>query len=159
MKPKVYMLCGLPGSGKTTYAKKIEMNTQCVRLSLDERLISRYGKSFEASKYREYERNVEDELKKELKDAISNGVNVILDYGFWKKAKREEYRQIISQLNAEAETIYFKTDIRILKKRLKVRNLNKSDIDQYVSYDMLDNFAAEFEEPINEKNTVSVRID
>lgn len=44
-KPVVYLLCGLPGSGKTTYAKKLEDNNT-IRFTLDEELFAEYGKKF-----------------------------------------------------------------------------------------------------------------
>ena len=39
----VYLLCGLPGSGKTTYAKKIVDEQGALSLSIDDEMIKRYG--------------------------------------------------------------------------------------------------------------------
>ena len=43
MKPVVYLLVGLPGSGKTTYAKALRRRG-VVRLSVDEQVIVRHGR-------------------------------------------------------------------------------------------------------------------
>lgn len=43
--PKIYLLCGLPGSGKTTYAKQLQ-EQGVIRLSLDEELFKLFGRDF-----------------------------------------------------------------------------------------------------------------
>jgi len=88
----VYMLCGLPGSGKTTYAKKIE-NQECIRLTLDERLFQLFGKEFSYSEYFKYEMLIEKRLLKDMKQYLSQGKSVILDWGFWQKkySKKKVY--------------------------------------------------------------------
>ncbi len=40
MKPTLYLLCGLPASGKTTWAKQME-RSGALRLSLDEEALAR----------------------------------------------------------------------------------------------------------------------
>src|SRR5215207_8258600 len=43
MPPVVYLLCGLTGSGKTTYARQLEA-AGAVRLSVDEEVFARHGR-------------------------------------------------------------------------------------------------------------------
>ena len=43
MPPVVYLLCGLTGSGKTTYAKRLEA-AGAVRLTVDEEVHARHGR-------------------------------------------------------------------------------------------------------------------
>ena len=43
MSPVVYLLCGLTGSGKTTYARQLEA-AGAVRLSVDEEVYARHGR-------------------------------------------------------------------------------------------------------------------
>ena len=37
----IYFLCGLPSSGKTTLAKRLETEKEAARLTLDERMIAK----------------------------------------------------------------------------------------------------------------------
>ncbi len=63
MRPTVHLLCGLPGSGKTSYAKKLE--TQGVaRFTLDEELFKRFGREYES-----HETKLQ-QTKKELQEII-----------------------------------------------------------------------------------------
>ena len=92
MNPVVYLLCGLPGSGKTTYARKLEQN-KVVRLSLDEELFKRFGRF--AENYPENEKKTKEILKEILCTNVRRGSPVVLDYGFWKKNVRDEYKKLI----------------------------------------------------------------
>ena len=42
-KATVYLICGFIGSGKTTFAKKLEKETGAIRITKDEWLISLFG--------------------------------------------------------------------------------------------------------------------
>ena len=44
--PTLYLMVGLPGSGKTTYAKQLEEEVQAVRFTPDEWHIFLYGDDF-----------------------------------------------------------------------------------------------------------------
>ncbi len=61
MKPSVFLLCGLPGSGKTTYAKKLEQSG-AIRYTLDEEVFKRFGRHFEDG-YDEKEAQTKAELR------------------------------------------------------------------------------------------------
>jgi hypothetical protein len=68
MPPVVYLLCGLTGSGKTTYARRLEAGG-AVRLSVDEEVYARhgrYGVDYPMSEYFERERPVVEELPRRL---------------------------------------------------------------------------------------------
>ena len=53
VQPEVVLMCGIAGSGKTTYAKDLEARGY-VRLSVDEEIwhrFGRYGVDYEAEEY------------------------------------------------------------------------------------------------------------
>jgi predicted kinase len=74
----------------------------------------------------------------------------VLDYGFWKKSKREKYKKLAKELNADWKLVYFKLDSKNLKQRLKDRNRKGLVSEHLITDEMLDKFVTEFEEPINE---------
>ena len=91
---KVIMMCGVCGSGKTTYAKKKEKEGY-IRLSIDEemwKLHGRKGMDYPDNQYEELSEKVEAALRKKMLGLIKNGENVILDFSFWNKESRDYYK-------------------------------------------------------------------
>ena len=147
-KPTVYLLCGLPGSGKSTCARELEKSS-AFRLTLDEELFKRFGREFESG-YEEKERATKEELKMILLENMATGRSVILDYGFWKKAARDEYRELIEQRGGECKLLYFKVSSDELKKRLAFRNVTDQMNNHHIDETLLEKFIGEFEEPVGE---------
>lgn len=137
MKSIIYLLCGLPGSGKSTYAKRLEKEG-VVRLTLDEELFARFGREFPSEKYNEYENETKNQLKGILQSKIQTGESVVLDYGFWKKASRDEYKEFVTQIGGEWKLLYFKVPVENLKERLKARNAGDQINNHLISQDLLD---------------------
>jgi dephospho-CoA kinase len=72
MPPVVYLLCGLTGSGKTTYAKRLETRG-AVRLSVDEEVFvrhGRYGVDYPMEEYFQRERPVVEEPRRRLVELV-----------------------------------------------------------------------------------------
>lgn len=152
-KPIVYLLCGLTGSGKTTYAKQLEKQG-CIRLSLDEALFKRYGRDFDNNKFFEYEKAIENELKNELIGLLQKGESVVLDFGFWTRKNRDHYKELIKQNNAEWKLIYFKAYKQVLLDRLEERNSKKDPYAHLITTSMLEDFIQRFEEPNKEEEII-----
>jgi len=49
--PRVHLLCGLPGAGKTAYAYSLEAELPAVRFSLDEWMLRLYPWSYDDPRY------------------------------------------------------------------------------------------------------------
>ena len=115
---KVIMMCGVCGSGKTTYAKKKEKEGY-IRLSIDEEMWKLHGKKgvdYPDSQYEELSEKIEAALRKKMLGLIKNGENVILDFSFWNKESRDYYRKIITNAGGTVELIYLKASKETLKK-------------------------------------------
>lgn len=103
---KVIMMCGICGSGKTTYAKQKEKEGY-VRLSIDEEMWKTYGRKgidYPNEQYEKLSEIVEMALQKELLSLIQQGKHVVLDFSFWNKANRAYYKRNQS-LNANSPFI------------------------------------------------------
>ena len=145
----VYLLCGLPGSGKTTYAKELEKNG-AIRLTLDEEVFHRYGRHF-ASGYAEKEADTKTYLEQCLDEHIKAGVSVVLDWGFWKRAERERIKELVQRAGAEPKLVYFKQPTDKLQSRIRGRDMaTNHDIDD----EMMKAFATQFEAPEGEGGVV-----
>lgn len=141
--PTVYLLCGLPGSGKTTFAKKLEMSG-VIRYTLDEELFKMYGKDFPPEKYSEYEIATKQRIIENLKQDISTGKSAVLDWGFWKRTERDDIKQLVGSLGAQCKLLYFKTDSNELLERVQIR---EQENNHAITADLLEKFEHEFEEP------------
>lgn len=103
MKTVVYLLCGLGGSGKSTYVQKLA-ESGLLKLSLDEYVYSIYGHTIAnlpEHEYLQHYRTAKVELDKKLVDVLKAKRSAVLDYGFWRRASRGYYKQLIEEHGGE----------------------------------------------------------
>jgi predicted kinase len=152
MPPVVYLLCGLTGSGKTTYAKRLEAGG-AVRLSVDEEVYARhgrYGVDYPMSEYFERERPVVEELPDRLVELVESGHDVVLDYGLWRRSDRDAYKRLVEAHGGRWRLLYFKVDPEVLRQRLADHNRRADANALMVTPSALEDFIARFEEPVGE---------
>lgn len=154
---KVIMMCGVCGSGKTTYAKQKEKEGY-IRLSIDEEMWSIYGQKgidYPEKQYDELSEKLEHVLRKTMIDLIKDGKNVVIDFSFWNKDSRNLYKNIIEKMGGTVELVYMKASKEILWKRLQKRNLSLHANSPFVITDeILEHHYNEFQEPKGEGEIV-----
>lgn len=144
--PTVYVLCGLPGSGKTTYAKSLEKQG-VIRLTFDEALIDTYGKEFPPEKYEEYRVAVERKLIAKMSEAVRGKRDVVFDQGFWQKAQRNRIIEAIKESGGEYKLLYFNRPHDEVKENIKGRDPKTH---QEITPEMMEKIISDFEPPIGE---------
>jgi predicted kinase len=152
MPPVVYLLCGLTGSGKTTYAKRLETRG-AVRLSVDEEVFvrhGRYGVNYPMEEYFQRERPVVEEPRRRLVELVESGRDVVLDYGLWRRSDRDAYKRLIEAHGGRWRLLYFKVDPEVLVWRLADRNRREDANALAVTPSALEDFVARFDEPLDE---------
>ena len=152
MSPIVYLLCGLTGSGKTTYARRLEAGG-AVRLSVDEEVYvrhGRYGVDYPMSEYFDRERPVVEELPGRLVELVEAGHDVVLDYGLWRRSDRDAYKRLVEAHGGRWRLLYFKVDPEVLRQRLADRNRRADANALMVTPSALEDFIARFDEPVGE---------
>lgn len=120
----VVMMCGVAGSGKTTLAKQLEQQG-FVRLSIDEEIWStngRYGIDYPVEMYEQLKTEAELKLRNELISLLSQKLNVVIDFSFWQRERRNEYKKIIEDGGGEWKLIYLKVHPDDLRERLRIRS-------------------------------------
>ena len=156
VRPVVYLLCGLTGSGKTTHARRLEAEG-CVRLSIDELVHARHGRydvDYPASEYPRYYEVAVAELDRRLVELLEANRSVVLDHGLWQRWNRDRYKSLVEAHGARWELLYFKAEPSVLRDRLAQRNMESGANALSVSDDMLEDFIARFEEPRGEDERV-----
>lgn len=155
-RPLVHMLCGLTGSGKTVYAKRLQAEGY-VRLSIDELVQDRHGRydiDYPGDDYSRLYDEAVTELDRRLVELLEAGQSVVLDYGLWKRSNRDRYKRLVEAHGGRWRLFYFKAEPEVLLRRLAERNRRTDANALTVTEDMLTAFLARFEAPIGEGEVV-----
>ena len=143
-----HLMVGLPCSGKTTLAQKLEHELPALRLTLDEWHIRLFGQDAEEPEHDARHSLIEAILWNIASRALELGTNVILDYGFWAREEREEYRLRAKQLGASSEVHYLDVSEDELLRRLEERNSRPSQGSFIISEEAMKPWIAFFQKPI-----------
>lgn len=123
--PLVVMMCGVAGSGKTTFAQRLEQQMDFVRLSIDEEIWAthgRYGMDYPIEMYEQLKVEAEINLRNELVHLLNEKRNVVIDFSFWQRKRRNEYKKLIEDGGGEWKLIYLKVHPNDLRERLRIRS-------------------------------------
>jgi hypothetical protein len=120
----LHLMVGLPCSGKTTLARQLEQEYSALRLTPDEWHTRLFGYDVEEAQHDDRHALIEALMWEVAARALVLGVNVILDFGFWAKVEREDYRDRARQLGAGSEVHFLDVPEGELLERLRSRNAN-----------------------------------
>ncbi|MEU3465650.1 ATP-binding protein [Streptomyces sp. NPDC006733] len=154
----VVLMCGPPGAGKTTYAMAL-VGRGYVRLSIDEVVWQRIGgrdagRVLGEERYDALKDEVRREQRQELVALMRAGRDVVVDYSFWSRAARDEYKELVEHHGCRWELVHLKADRATLECRLAVRNRQEGANAVTVEEGLLDRYLAGFEEPAGEGEQV-----
>jgi len=151
MAATLHLLCGLPGSGKTTRAKELEAAGGRVRLNADDWVCQLYPDDAEAAA-RDNRKSRVEQVQWELAERLlGDGISVILDWGVWTRAERDHYRLRASELGAVVQTVFVDAPLETLHARISERNRKLPPGTFAISAAELDAWAAIFEPPSEEE--------
>jgi predicted kinase len=151
--PVVYLLVGLTGSGKTTYAQHLVETEGVVRLSVDELLAARHGRygiDYPEPQHGELEAPIVAELTDRMAELVWAGQSVVFDHGLWLKHEREAYKKLVTDAGGRWRLLYFRADRKVLLARLAERNAHADGATLLITPEALDDFYGRFDEPAGE---------
>jgi hypothetical protein len=140
-------MVGLPCSGKTTLAQKLEHKLPALRLTPDEWHIRLFGQDAEEPEHDARHSLIEAILWNIASRVLELGTNVILDFGFWAREEREDYRSRAKQLGASSEVHYLDVSEDDLLRRLEERNSRPSQESFRISEEAMKPWIAFFQQP------------
>ena len=115
--PTLFMTVGLPCTGKTTAARRIEIEHDALRLTKDEWVKALYGHENPPSA----QEVIEGRLIRIGLRALELGTNVVIDYGLWSRDERSALRQAAADRGAIVEMRYFELAPAEQRRRLDLR--------------------------------------
>lgn len=143
--PTLYLMVGLPGSGKTTRAREIEARG-ALRLTPDEWIVALYGTGLDRAARDAVRDPVEALQWSVARRALALGVDVVLDWGLWSRDERAVYRDAARTLGAEVETVFLDVPPDELWRRIAGRAESASGT-LAITRDDLAGWVASFEPP------------
>jgi predicted kinase len=117
---RLFMMCGIAFSGKTTAAKQLVQALGCAYVSLDEINAERGLHGGEGIAVGEWERThgIAPERMREL---MARGVDIVLDDTNRFRWLRDRYRQVAGENGYVAELVYLEVSLKEVQARI-VRN-------------------------------------
>ena len=139
----VYLIVGLPGAGKTTHARELEISASALRLTPDEWQIVLFGAENPTDK-RDL---VEGKLVQLGMRAAELGTNVVFDFGFWGKDERSALRWIAGTVGARSQVVYLPIEHEEQRRRVNDRYATAPDQTFHMSDVELEQWRAQFQAP------------
>lgn len=161
MKAAVHLLCGKVCSGKSHYAKSLAAELGAITLSMDELMLSLFDERLGANHDLVAARS-KAYLFRLAARLSALGLPVVLDFGLWTRADRQEARDYFACLSIPTKLYYLYADEAVRKARVLQRNQQvRQGLDQSytIDEDMDLAFSARFEPPAPEENALLVRTD
>ena len=142
-KPTLFLTVGLPGTGKTTAARRIEVERAALRLTKDEWMKALYGHENPASA----SDIIEGRLIQIGMRGLELGINVVIDFGLWSRDERSALRQAGSEVGAAVVICYFELATAEQRKRLEKRLTEAPHATWPISEQELSEWASKFDIP------------
>ncbi|HKO92481.1 MAG TPA: ATP-binding protein [Polyangiaceae bacterium] len=115
--PTLYLICGLPGAGKTTRARQLVQALGAVHLAPDEWIVG-LGVSLVDFDFRVRLQNC---MLPHAGRLLACGVSVAIEFGSWHREERERIRQVAIQQGARAELHFLDAPLDELVRRVRAR--------------------------------------
>lgn len=152
----LHLMVGLPGSGKTTEAIRLEHELHALRLTPDEWHRHLFGNDFTSNTkdtvHDERHTKIEELMWTTAEKVLKLGVDVILDFGCWAREERDEFRSRAHALGAEFRIHYMVCPLEILWERLEKRNRTvKENAVFFITKENLEEWSGLFEPPAPEE--------
>jgi predicted kinase len=141
--PRLIIVCGLPGSGKTTHARQVERNLRAVRFCPDEWMDALGINLWDG----EARQRIETLQWKMAKEILSFGHDVVIEWGTWARSERDVLRNGARDLGAAVELHFLDTPVDVLFDRIRRRNVESPAI----AFEDLKKWANMFERPSAEE--------
>ncbi|HEV2492915.1 MAG TPA: AAA family ATPase [Terriglobia bacterium] len=130
--PRLIIVCGLPGSGKTAHAKLLQARLGAIRFCPDEWMAALAVDLYDEAKRAKIEA-LQWQLGQEL---LALGLTVIIEWGTWGRSERDTLRLRARALGAAVELHYLSAPVDVLFDRIQRRGMENPPLerDQFLQW-------------------------
>lgn len=118
----LHLIVGLPCSGKTTLARELEHCLPGMRLTPDEWHMTLFGDDLNHPDHNQRHASIEAMLWRQAERLLQLGMDVILDFGFWTRSERDDFRQRARRAGVKVRVHFLDLPLETLLARLAQRN-------------------------------------
>jgi predicted kinase len=140
---RLIVFCGLPGSGKTTIARRLAPAVGAVRLNIDE-WVAALGVDFWDGEFRH---KLERRVYAHALELLQLGQTVILEDGTWSRSERDDLREVARTLGVSIEIHVIDLPCDELWRRLEARNAAGAPDTVPITHEILSDCWRRFERP------------
>jgi predicted kinase len=140
---RLLLTCGLPGAGKTTVATRLAAERGAVRLTKDEWQWALGSSPWD----RQVGERIERELWRLAQEILRLGLSVVLDFGLWTRAERDDLRTAARALGVGVELHLVDATPDELWRRIEQRNAAPPWEREPIERAHLDDWITVFEPP------------
>src|SRR5579862_7212051 len=96
----VHLMCGLPGSGKTTVARRVEVEQDAFRFTLDEWMLRLFDLTPFDTEYGPAADRVKELIWDTASELVARGNDVVLDWSQWSRELRSGAKARVESMGA-----------------------------------------------------------
>jgi len=146
------LLCGKPGSGKTTIANNLINNYKMIHFSADDFMLKFFGEIKDRDLFNEKLNACKEKIYEISEQLLSSDVDVVLDFGFWTKEERDYLKGKFKAYNVII--VYLKLDNETIFERIENRNNKLKENEYYMDKNTFLILSGFFEEPKEDENLI-----
>ena len=143
---RLVIVCGLPGSGKTTHARRLQARCGAVRLCPDE-WIEALSLTIRDERWRDKIESLQWQLGRQL---LALGLTVIIEWGTWERSERDALRLQARELGVAVELHYPFAPHEVLLDRVQRRGKETPPIGR----EQMMHWANAYQEPTAEEKSL-----
>lgn len=145
--PTLFLMVGLPASGKTFRARELAAERGALRLTADEWALTLFGQEDRHQEPGGKRWLLEGRLVALAIDTLHLGLSVILDFGFWSREERAALRWMAASVGASCQIVYLPVEREVQWSRIQNRWKNTPEQTFPMAETELDPWREQFQVP------------